>query len=174
MRHHPDRCSRAASLTSDSYDGNIYALYAGNGSLVPPATTLADSQAAGTGVWCSISMTAAPASLLPGRFGTATALGTVCRPDAPDHTRSRTAKRWCRRPCDLLARTDSPGGSAQWRGSVLLDQDGQVPLDAINQAISKATASPLPRREHQSEFQRAQHRSPDALIPSLKPLTLRG
>ena len=31
----------------DSYDGNIYALYAGNGSLVPPATTLADSQAAG-------------------------------------------------------------------------------------------------------------------------------
>ena len=35
-----------ASLTSDSYDGNIYALYAGNGSLVP-ATTLVDSQAAG-------------------------------------------------------------------------------------------------------------------------------
>ena len=35
-----------ASLTSDS-DGNIYALYAGNGSLVPPATTLVDSQAAG-------------------------------------------------------------------------------------------------------------------------------
>ncbi len=25
-----------ASLTNNSYDGNIYALYAGNGSLVPP------------------------------------------------------------------------------------------------------------------------------------------
>ena len=29
---------------TDSYDGNIYALYAGNGSLVPPATTLQESQ----------------------------------------------------------------------------------------------------------------------------------
>ena len=29
-------------------------------------------------------------------------------------------------------------------GSVLLDQDGQVPLDAINQAISKATGIPAP------------------------------
>ena len=32
---------------TDSYDGNIFALYAGNGSLVPPAVTLADSQQAG-------------------------------------------------------------------------------------------------------------------------------
>lgn len=29
-----------ASLTDDTYDGNIFALYAGNGSLVPPRTTL--------------------------------------------------------------------------------------------------------------------------------------
>ena len=29
-----------AVLNDDSYDGNIYALYAGNGSLVPPTSTL--------------------------------------------------------------------------------------------------------------------------------------
>lgn len=32
-----------ASLTDDRYDGNIFALYAGNGSLVPPKTTLAEA-----------------------------------------------------------------------------------------------------------------------------------
>lgn len=32
-----------ASLTDDHYDGEIFALYAGNGSLVPPKNTLADS-----------------------------------------------------------------------------------------------------------------------------------
>lgn len=32
---------------TDSYDGNIFALYAGNGSLVPPAVSLADSRLAG-------------------------------------------------------------------------------------------------------------------------------
>ena len=35
-----------ASLTSNSYDGNIYALYAGNGSLVPPrSSSLAQAMA---------------------------------------------------------------------------------------------------------------------------------
>ena len=31
-----------ASLDNDRYDGNIFALYAGNGSLVPPRITLAE------------------------------------------------------------------------------------------------------------------------------------
>ena len=34
-----------AVLNDDNYDGNIYALYAGNGSLVPPANTLEDTLA---------------------------------------------------------------------------------------------------------------------------------
>ena len=33
----------SAALTDDRFDGNIFALYAGNGSLVPPKVTLADS-----------------------------------------------------------------------------------------------------------------------------------
>ncbi len=32
-----------AGLNDDNYDGNIYPLYAGNGALVPPRVTLADS-----------------------------------------------------------------------------------------------------------------------------------
>ena len=35
--------SAGASLEDDSYDGNIFALYAGNGSLVPPKVSLAKS-----------------------------------------------------------------------------------------------------------------------------------
>ena len=35
--------SASASLTDDSYDGNIFALYAGNGSIVPPRISLAQS-----------------------------------------------------------------------------------------------------------------------------------
>lgn len=37
--HHP----AWAGLTDDHYDGNIFALYGGNGSLVPPRVTLAQS-----------------------------------------------------------------------------------------------------------------------------------
>lgn len=35
--------SASAELNDDHFDGNIFALYAGNGSLVPPKVTLADS-----------------------------------------------------------------------------------------------------------------------------------
>lgn len=35
--------SALAGLNDDKYDGNIFALYAGNGSLVPPKVTLAES-----------------------------------------------------------------------------------------------------------------------------------
>ena len=35
----------AAALTNNTYDGNIYALYAGNGSLVPPRSSLAQAMA---------------------------------------------------------------------------------------------------------------------------------
>ncbi|TAF52261.1 MAG: thioredoxin family protein [Oscillatoriales cyanobacterium] len=37
----------AASANNDSFDGNIFALYAGNGSLVPPKQTIAESIAQG-------------------------------------------------------------------------------------------------------------------------------
>lgn len=39
--------SALAGLHDDKYDGNIFALYAGNGSLVPPRVTLAESRKRG-------------------------------------------------------------------------------------------------------------------------------
>jgi hypothetical protein len=36
--------SASASLTDDHFDGNIFPLYAGNGSLVPPKVTLAEAR----------------------------------------------------------------------------------------------------------------------------------
>jgi len=39
--------SAIAGLDDDRYDGNIFALYAGNGSLVPPRVTLAESMKGG-------------------------------------------------------------------------------------------------------------------------------
>ena len=33
-----------ASRDSDSYDGNIFPIYAGNGAIVPPQTTLQESK----------------------------------------------------------------------------------------------------------------------------------
>lgn len=39
----PGMAPAQAALTDDRFDGNIFALYAGNGSLVPPRTTLADN-----------------------------------------------------------------------------------------------------------------------------------
>jgi len=38
-------CHRLASLTDDHFEGNIFVLYGGNGSLVPPKVTLAKSLA---------------------------------------------------------------------------------------------------------------------------------
>jgi hypothetical protein len=38
-----DTFSASASISDDRYEGNIYVLYAGNGSLVPPRLTLAES-----------------------------------------------------------------------------------------------------------------------------------
>jgi len=43
--------SAIAGLDDDNYDGNIFALYAGNGSLVPSTVTLAESMNAGKPVF---------------------------------------------------------------------------------------------------------------------------
>ena len=136
-----------ASLSSDSYDGNIYALYAGNGSLVPPATTLKDSLAAGrTSVLVyylddsSTSKTFAPVvSELQRLWGRSIDLMPLTTDGLQDRTPSGS---------------DDPG--TYWHGlipqvvvldgsgQVRLDESGQVPLDAINQAISDATGLPAP------------------------------
>ena len=136
-----------AARESDSYDGNIFALYAGNGSLVPPATTLKDAlenQRTSVIVFylddSSTSKTFAPVvselqrlwgrqvDLLP--FTTDSFQGD----DSQDP--SNPATYWH----GTIPQVVVIDGS----GTVLLDQDGQVPLEAINAAISAATGIEAP------------------------------
>ena len=136
-----------AVLNDDNYDGNIYALYAGNGSLVPPANTLeatlADQRTAVIVYYLDDS--------------------AVSKRFAP--VVSELQRLWGR-SIDLLPLTidplqgRQPTGAADpasyWRGQipqvvvidpkseVVFDQEGQVTLGSINEAISRATGLPAP------------------------------
>lgn len=139
--------SAQAVLNDDNYDGNIYALYAGNGSLVPPANTLEETLAE--------QRTAVIVYYLDD--------SAVSKRFAP--VVSELQRLWGR-GIDLLPLTidplqgRQPTGAADpatyWRGQipqvvvidpqgeVVFDQDGQVSLVAINEAISRATGLPAP------------------------------
>ena len=108
-----------AVLNDDNYDGNIYALYAGNGSLVPPANTLEETLAE--------QRTAVIVYYLDD--------SAVSKRFAP--VVSELQRLWGR-GIDLLPLTIDP------QGEVVFDQDGQVSLVAINEAISRATGLPAP------------------------------
>ena len=136
-----------AILNDDNYDGNIYALYAGNGSLVPPANTLEDTLAD--------QRTAVIVYYLDD--------SAVSKRFAP--VVSELQRLWGR-GIDLLPLTidplqgRQPTGAADpasyWRGQipqvvvidpngeVVFDQEGQVSLGSINDAISRATGLPAP------------------------------
>ncbi|MEB3184106.1 MAG: thylakoid membrane photosystem I accumulation factor [Cyanobacteriota bacterium] len=140
----------AASLTNDNYDGNIYALYAGNGSLVPPRNTLADALAAHRP---SVVIFYLDDSAVSKQFSPVV---------------SELQRLWGNR-IDLLPLVTDPlqnradGGPTDpahyWRGQVpqvvvldgngkvLLDAEGQVELAKINRAVSQATGIPLPEGE---------------------------
>ena len=137
-----------AVLNDDSYDGNIYALYAGNGSLVPPTSTLQESRAANR---TSVIIYYLDDSAVSKRFAPVV---------------SELQRLWTR-SIDLLplttdelqgregeAAADDPAHYWNGRipqvvviapdGRVVLDQDGQVPLASINAAIAEATGLPAP------------------------------
>jgi hypothetical protein len=137
----------AAVLNSDSYDGNIYALYAGNGSLVPPANTLEESLAEGR---TAVIVYYLDDSAVSKRFAPVV---------------SELQRLWGR-SIDLLPLSTDPlqgrealgagDPATYWSGTipqvvvigtdgrVVLDQNGQVPLAAINDAISASTGLPAP------------------------------
>ena len=136
-----------AVLNDDRYDGNIYALYAGNGSLVPPANPLSDSLEQGR---TAVIVYYLDDSAVSKRFAPVV---------------SELQRLWGR-SIDLLPLTIDPlqgrdaSGPADpasyWRGSipqvvvigpdgrVVFDQEGQVSLTAINDGISQATGLPAP------------------------------
>lgn len=136
-----------AARDTDSYDGNIYALYAGNGSLVPPAISLAESQAAGrTSVVVyylddsSTSKEFSPAvSELQRVWGNSVdllPLTTDALQGRNDNGLSDPAHYWHGTIPQVVV--------INGQGRVLLDADGQVSLESINTAISEATGLPAP------------------------------
>ena len=141
-----------AALNTNSYDGNIYALYAGNGSLVPPRSTLEEAMAAGRPVVivyylddASASKRYAPVvSELQRLWGNAVEL----MPLATDPLQNRAddgptdpAHYWS----GLVPQVVVLDGT----GTVRLNADGPVELNRINAAISASTGLPLPQGDGQ-------------------------
>lgn len=135
-----------AGLDDDRYDGNIFALYAGNGSLVPPRSTLAEARADGRVAVViyylddsSVSKRFAPVvSELQRQWGNSIEL----IPLVTDPLQNRRAEG-----------PDDP--ASYWKGTipqvVVFDRGGKVVFDAsgavgsaaINDAVSRATGLPL-------------------------------
>jgi len=136
----------AASLEDDRYDGNIFALYAGNGSLVPPrsslAQALADKRVTVVIYYLddsSVSKRFAPVvSELQRLWGQSIEL----IPLVTDPLQNRP----------IEGPTDP---AAYWKGTIpqvvifdrngkpVFDASGQVDVDAINGVISQATGIPM-------------------------------
>ena len=136
-----------AARDTDSYDGNIFALYAGNGSLVPPATTLKDAlEKERTSVIVfylddsSTSKIFAPVvselQRLWGREVDLLPFTTDAFQGDASQDRSDPATYWHGTIPQVVV--------IDGKGKVLLDEDGQVPLEAINAAISAATGIEAP------------------------------
>lgn len=140
-----------ASLENDRYDGNIFSLYAGNGSLVPPRSSLAqalEEKRVAVVIYylddSSVSKRFAPVvSELQRIWGNRVELIPLVTDPL--------------NPAGKAAADLPPGDpSRYWNGlipqvvvfdrdgSVVFDASGQVEIDAINQAVSKATDLPLP------------------------------
>jgi hypothetical protein len=142
-----------ASLTNNNYDGNIYALYAGNGSLVPPRSSLEQALAEHRPVVvvyyldddASSKQFAPVVSELQRLWGNSIELiPLVTDPlqNRPDQGPSDPAHYWHGRiPQVVVFNPD---------GKVLLDAEGQVGLDSINDAVSQATGITIPE-----EFRRS-------------------
>tara|TARA_Y100001933_G_scaffold231543_1_gene249428 strand:- start:636 stop:1172 length:537 start_codon:yes stop_codon:yes gene_type:complete len=138
---------------TDSYDGNIFALYAGNGSLVPPAVTLADSQQAGrTSVIVyylddsrtskAFSPSVSELQRLWGNNVDLLPLTTDALQGRTNSDRTDPAHYWH----GIVPQVVVIDGN----GQVLLDENGQVPLEQINGAISQATGIPAPQGQSMS------------------------
>jgi hypothetical protein len=137
-----------ASLDNDRYDGNIFALYAGNGSLVPPrgtlARALADHRVAVLVFYLddsSVSKRFAPTvSELQRLWGNQVELMPLVTDPLqgrPDTGAADPAHYW-KGEIPQVVVIDA-------QGVVRFDRSGQVEVDAISEAISEATGIPLPQ-----------------------------
>lgn len=136
-----------ASLTNNTYDGNIYALYAGNGSLVPPRSSLAqtlqehrpavlvfylDDDAASK----QFSPVVSELQRLWGNSIELIPLVTDPLQNRPETGAGDPAHYWHGHIPQVVV--------LDGEGRVLLDAEGPVSVDRINPAVSQATGIPLP------------------------------
>ncbi len=136
-----------ASRETDSYDGNIYFLYGANGSLVPAKSTLKESQEKQrTSVIVyylddsATSKAFAPSvSALQLLWGSQIDLIPVATDELQNHPTDSTKDPSYYWHGKIPQTVIINGG-----GKVVFDQDGQVPLEIINEAISKATGFDKP------------------------------
>ena len=136
-----------AARDTDSYDGNIFALYAGNGSLVPPPTTLKDAlenertsvivfyldDSSNSKIFSPV---VSELQRLWGRELDLLPLTTDAFQGNDSQDPSEPATYWHGTIPQVVV--------IDGKGNVLLDEDGQVPLEAINAAISAATGIEAP------------------------------
>jgi len=136
-----------ASLSNDRYDGNIYALYAGNGSLVPPRSTLAASRAEGrvavlvfylddSAVSKQFAPVVSELQRLWGNQVDLIPLVTDPLQNRPSQGSTDPASYWK----GLIPQVVVIDGE----GKVRFDASGLVDVDQINAAISDATGIVLP------------------------------
>ncbi len=136
-----------AALTNNNYDGNIYALYAGNGSLVPPRSTLeqalADQRPAVVVYYLDddasskqFSPVVSELQRLWGNQIELIPLTTDSLQNRADQGPTDPAHYWKGKLPQVVVLSGT--------GKVLLDASGQVPLRRINEAVSEATGIELP------------------------------
>ena len=131
-----------AALNTNSYDGNIYALYAGNGSLVPPRSSLeqamADHRAAVVVYYLDDSADSKQFSpvlnelqRLWGRSVELIPLTTDALQNRPETGLTDPAHYWNGQIPQVVVFDP--------QGKVILDGSGQVDVDSINAALTRAT-----------------------------------
>ncbi len=142
----PGASPALASLDDDRYDGNIFALYAGNGSLVPPRSSLAQSRADGRVSVViyylddsSVSKRFAPVvSELQRQWGNSIEL----IPLVTDPLQDRKAE-GADDPATYWKGTIPQVVVFDRSGKVVFDASGSIGSDAINAAVSRATGIAL-------------------------------
>ena len=131
-----------ASRDTDSYDGNIFPIYAGNGSLVPPPNSLSDSldknRTSVVIFYLDDSATSKAFAPVVSGLKLLWSSSIDLLPITTDEFQGK-------------ASTNPREESYYWHGSipqvvvidgngnVILDEEGQIPIDTINKAISTAT-----------------------------------
>ncbi len=136
-----------ASRETDSYDGNIYFLYGANGSLVPPSSTLSESLAKKrtSVIIYYLDDSASSKAFAPSVSALQLLWGPTIDliPIATDELQNQDSNNpedpsyyWSGVIPQVLV--------IDGEGKVQLDEEGQVNLETINQAISTATGKEKP------------------------------